>query len=366
MKTNQEILFPELFAGFKPQDRRAQMEMERSIDLTMGMQGASTVGANNLGTQSGTVWQTMAKDYIDATSTELDYIMDMTLDLRPDTYIIDAPGAPVTVNVEIVDSVGNVMVNPTDFEQSDVDTHNIQVNVNLLARPFGLSQYDLMRGERIAPKLGAAIKELGRGINAAFYQALAAVAPSGTGSVDPTSTTSGRIELTNGASDITAEYAARQLSPIFGAAGPVDMLGLSPMAYANLIPINALDLGTGAGQYGIEAIRKLYHGAGAAGTQNVCHGIALRKSAVAVAGGSIDPATYPDGAMVRPLGTIAGMPVNLVTWGELRHRQLWCSVECMVGFKVALPQWVYSLTTAAPTGSDSGSGSASASATAQA
>lgn len=359
MITNRELLFPELYAGFKTADRQGQMEMERAIDITMGMQGASTVGNNNLGTASSTIWQTLAKPYIDASAQALDYLTDMTLDLRPDTFIPDAEGAPVTVNVEVVDGVGEALTNPTDFEQSDIDNGYTKVDVNLKARPFGLSQYDLLRGERIQPKLGAAINALVRGINADFYAALAAVAPSGTETVEPAEGKSGRVALTNGASDLTAEYAARKISPIFGTAGDVDLLGMSPMAYSNLIPINALDLGTGNGQYGIGAIRKLHHLAGAAGVQNVCHAVALRKNAVAVCGGNIDPNYYPEGCSVRPLGQVAGINLQLVTWGANKSRQIWCSVEAMIGFKVALPKWVYAFTTAAPTGSDSGSGSGS-------
>lgn len=363
MITNREILFPEIYSGFKPEDRKAQMEMERQIDLSMGMQGSSTVGNNNLGTASSTIWQTLAKPALDAASQQLDYLTDMTLDLRPDTFIPDAAGAPVTVNVEVVDGVGEALTNPTDFNQSEVENHYVKVDVNLKSRPLGLTQYDLLRGERLQPKLTAAINSLARGINSDFYAACALVAPSGTESADPSSTKAGRLALENGASDITAEYVARKISPIFSPYGDVDLLGMSPMAYSNLIPINALDLGTGAGQYGVGAIRKLHHLAGAAGTQNVCHALALRKNAVAVCGGNIDPNYYPEGCSVRPLGQIAGINIQLVTWGNTGSRQLMCSVEAMIGFKVALPKWIYALTTAAPSGSTSGSGSGSGSGT---
>lgn len=359
MITNREILFPEIYAGFKTEDRRGQVEMERQLDLTMGMQGSSTVGNNNLGTASGTIWQTLAKPALDAASKQLDYLTDMTLDLRPDTFIPDAEGAPVTVNVEVVDDVGEALTNPTDFNQSEVANHYVKVDVNLKARPFGLTQYDLLRGERIQPKLNAAINKLVEGVNTDFYEALAAVAPAGTESADPTEAKAGRLVLTNGYSDITAEYVARKISPIFAPFGSTDLLGLSAMAYSNLIPINALDLGTGPGQYDIGAIRKLMHLGGAAGTQNVCHGLALRRNAVAVCGGNIDPNYYPRECSVRPLGQLAGINVQLVTWGENGTRKIMCSVEAMIGFKVAMPKWVYALTTAAPSGSESGSGSGS-------
>lgn len=313
-----KALFPTLFMS---------AEERKAFQANM----AAQVDQNNLGGSAAPIWQIISPEAIDAVSKK--YFDLSRTNHVVEGYIPAAPGVRPVVNVEVITGTGGALKNATEWNVSAMQNKYVQVTMDRYSRPFGLSSYDLMHGERIQTKIGAAIEAVVAEVVDDFF-GLIANSPGQPDNSDPSATAIGNKRAT--LATFGPEYVAQTLSPIFGGYGPVDDLILDPNYFAKLVPTNALSLGTGPGAYGIEYIHR---SAGlnkvSTNTEGVV-GLALRKNAVAAAFGvpSFDELT---GIAVQDLGRVAGIPLVLKTWTEKGSEIIWNSVETLAGFKLANP-----------------------------
>lgn len=318
IEKRKKALFPTIFMS---------AEERANFKATMASQ---TVGSNTLGGSNAPLWEIISPEAIDATSKKY-------FDLSRTTHIVEgfipaAPGVRPVVNVEVITSAGTALKNATNWNQSAMQNKYVQVTMDRYSCPFGLSSYDIMHGERIQTKIGAAIESVVSSVMNAFFTVLIS-APGGPDGSTPTHTNVGNIHVT--ADDFSPEFVAHEISPIFGGFGPVDDLILDPTYFAKLVPTNALSLGTAPGSYGVEYIHRTA-GLNMPQPSELAgyHGFALRKNAVASAFGL----PYYDnltGIATQDLGRVAGIPLLLKTWTEKGSEVIYNSVETLAGFKMA-------------------------------
>lgn len=331
-----KALFPALFMNA---DERSQFEARMA---------AQVVDNNNLGQSDASLWSIISTEAIDATAKKY-------FDLGRTTHVVEgyipsAPGVRPTVHVEVVTSAGGAIKNATDWDQSNLVNKYVPVTLDRYSCPFGLSSYDIMHGETIKSKVGAAIESVVAAVVNAYFTTAAAAAPTASGAAAPTATNAGRF-LAN-TSTFGPEVVAQQVSAIFGGYGPVDDLILDPTLWAKLVPTNALGLGTEPGTYGVEYMHRtaglnMAANNGLTATTGLL-GLAVRRNGI-VAGFGVPSYDETQGIAVRSLGTVAGIPLVLKSWADRGKEIIYNSVETMAGFAVANPLSISVLTDATAT-----------------
>lgn len=311
LAARKKVLFPTLF-----------MNAEERKAFEAKMAGSQVVDSNTLGQSADTLWSIVSPEAIDAVSKKY-------FDLGNTTHVVEGyiPADPVIrpkVYVEVITDAGGAIKNATDWAQSDMVNNYVEVTLNRYSRPFGLSSYDLMHGERIQSKIGAAIEAVvANVVNDYFATAIA----------------SGATPFTVDPSTFSPEIVAGQVSALFGGYGPVDDLILDPTLWAKLVPTNALGLGTAPGTYGIEYLHRTAGlnmtpaGGSSLSSTKGTHGVAVRRNGI-VAGFGLPSYDETTGIAVRSLGTVAGIPLLLKTWTEKGKEIIYNSVETMAGFAV--------------------------------
>ena len=310
-----KALYPELFMSAAEQEQAsARLAENMSAEMAVPANAFQATMANSLGKSANALWQVVAPTAIDAVSKQY-------FDLSKTNHVVeyDLPNNPhvrPVVHVEVVKGAGEVMKDATDWEQTALSTTYADVQLHRYSRSFCLYNSDIMRGERIATKLSAAVETVVSGVVKDFY---AVIEDSFDGSP-------AALELND--STFGPEFVAHNISGIFGEKGRVDDLILAPDYFAKLVPVNALSLGTAPGSYGIGEIHC------SAGMVPNIKGYALRKSGMAVGFGLPDLSNLP-GIAVRSLGTVAGIPLIVKSWVDTKTEGIWNSVETMAGFAVA-------------------------------
>lgn len=328
-----KALFPALFMSA---DERSQFEARMASQV---------VDNNDLGQSDASLWSIISPEAIDATAKKY-------FDLGRTTHVVEgyipsAPGVRPTVHVEVVTSAGGAIKNATDWDQSNLVNKYVPVTLDRYSCPFGLSSYDIMHGETIKSKVGAAIESVVAAVVNAYFTTAAAAAPTASGAAAPTATNAGRF-LAN-VSTFGPEVVAQQVSAIFGGYGPVDDLILDPVLWAKLVPTNALGLGTEPGTYGVEYMHRtaglnMAASNGLTATTGLL-GLAVRRNGI-VAGFGVPSYDETQGIAVRSLGTVAGIPLVLKSWTDRGKEIIYNSVETMAGFAVANPLSISVLTDA--------------------
>lgn len=215
----------------------------------------SVENANTLDS-SENIWRGVAEKYVDDVKRILQPVEAVILEVAEGVEVSN-PNATPTLSVEVVKSVGNALVDPANFEQSEVANDYVDVKTHLIARPFTLSVYDLMHGERVESKLGAAISAVARGVVSQMN-----------GAISASGVTATEID------EFTPETAA-ELSGAFDNA-ETHSLTLKPAMYAKLVPTSNFGIDPAAeGAYGISHIYK------SASMPTAFDGYAMTDSAVA-------------------------------------------------------------------------------------
>lgn len=319
-----KALFPSLFMS---------AEERKAFEATMASQ---VVDNNNLGQSTTSLWSIISPEAIDAVSKKY-------FDLGRTTHVVEgfipsAPGVRPTVHVEVITGAGGALKNATDWNQSNLANKYVPVTLDRFSCPFGLSSYDIMHGEQIRTKIGAAIETVVAAVVNAYFATALAAAPTASGAAAPSAANAGRFVVD--ASTFGPEVVAGQLSAIFGGYGPVDDLVLDPTLWAKLVPTNALGLGTEPGTYGIEYLHRsaglnMAANNGLSATTGLL-GLAVRRNGI-VAGFGVPSYDETQGIAVQSLGSVAGIPLLLKTWTERGKEIIYNSVETMAGFTVANP-----------------------------
>lgn len=267
---------------------------------------AETEG-NTLGSTEE-LWSKLSDKFVAKTKKILAPLGSVILDVKTDLQVTNPDAAPV-VQVEVVDSVGAALVDTADWDKTAITNHYEDVKLHRISRPFSLTSYDLMRGERVESKIAAAVDVVAQGVVKQFADAIASVEETNISDFGPA--------------------AAAEMSGAFESAETESMI-LSPALYAKLIPTNTL--GFEPAEQGAYGINHIYKGVGT--------GDCVVMSASAVAGAIATPAVLENhggnGMDIRVIGSVAGFPLILKTqydWNET----LKCSVECFAGFKAINP-----------------------------
>ena len=310
-----KALYPELFMSASEREQAtARLAEKMSAEMGTPAGGLDATMANSLGSSANALWQVVAPTAIDAVTKQY-------FDLSKTNHVVETgltnnPSVRPVVHVEVVKGAGEVMKDATDWEQTALDNSYVPVTLHRYSRSFCLYNSDIMKGERIATKLAAAVEVVVKGVVSDFVSLVSNV------------TSPNTPELTLSLSTFGPEYVAHNISGVFGGAGRVDDLILPPDYFAKLVPVNALSLGTAPGTYGIGEIH-CSAGMETGGLDFV--GFALRKSGVAVGFGLPDLSNMP-GIAVRSLGTVAGIPLIVKSWVDAKTEAIWNSVETMAGF----------------------------------
>ena len=314
-----KALYPELFMSASEREQAtARLAEKMSAEMGTPAGGLDATMANSLGSSANALWQVVAPTAIDAVTKQY-------FDLSKTNHVVETgltnnPNVRPVVHVEVVKGAGEVMKDATDWEQTALDNSYVPVTLHRYSRSFCLYNNDIMKGERIATKLAAAVETVVSGVVKDFFDEIY-------NNFDPD-----MARCTVDLGTFGPEFVAHNISGLFGEFGRVDDLILSPSLFAKLVPVNALSLGTAPGTYGIGEIHCSAR-LGVSGGVN-CAGFALRKSGVAVGFGLPDLSNMP-GIAVRSLGTVAGIPLIVKSWVDAKTEGIWNSVETMAGFTVA-------------------------------
>ena len=264
--------------------------------------------ANAEGNTFGTtteLWKGVADKTADSISSILAPVKNFILDVQPDLQVRNPNACPV-VQVEVISSMGGALVDNTDWDKSAINNKYVDVKLHRISRPFILTSYDLMRGERVESKVAAAMKEVAQCVVGQFMNAVSVMdSPSTLSKFDPET--------------------CATISGCFGDKSEVDTLLLSPANYAKIVPTSALALNPEVtGTYGINHIYK--------SSNMPCGVIALTNDAVAGAVATPEIVTAYGNQGMQYLGEVAGIPMVLISTWDYAKQAVKCSVETMAGF----------------------------------
>lgn len=295
-----ELLFPGLY-------NKSEAEV---VNRLVAEDKITNVDANGNTISTTALWQTVAARWVDKTRRIIAPIQSTIADVYDDLQVRNPNALPV-VQVEVINSMGDAIIDCTDWSQSAVNNTYVDVTMHRVSRSFKLSTYDLQRGERIESKVAAAMETVAQGV---FNQWLSTI--------------------TTAVSTPTAEAAltpavAAGLSAAFGDKAETHSLLLDPVSYSALVPTNTFALNPEAeGAFGIRHIYKSMLTTGV-------NGVAIAEGGIVGAVGVPAILERMPNIEVRYLGTIAGIPMLLKSHFNNDGETLNCSVETMAGFTIA-------------------------------
>ena len=260
---------------------------------------------------SGELWKGVADKSTDTIASILAPVKNFIMDVQPDLQVRNPNALPV-VQVEVISSMGGALIDNNNWDKSAITNKYVDVKMHRISRPFMLTAYDLMRGERVESKVAAAMKEVAQGVVGQFMACLDA--PDGD-----------RETLTKFDPETCAT-----ISGCFGDKAEVDTLLIDPANYAKIVPTNALALNPEAqGTYGIGHIYK-----SSQMTKANANAIALTKDGVAGAVATPEIVKAYNGQGMQYLGEVGGIPMVLISSWDYDKQAIKCSVETMAGFTI--------------------------------
>jgi hypothetical protein len=269
--------------------------------------------ANTLGSASGELWKGVSEKYTDSVKKILAPVASQIMDVQTDLQVRNPDACPV-VQVEVIHSMGGAMIDGQNWDNSEILNQYVDVKLHRISRPFKLTAYDIMKGERIESKVKAAMETVATGVtNLAFDTILDSAT------------------LEEVSTDISPEYVANTLSSKFGFNGKVDTLILAPAEYSKLVPTNGLSLDPKT--EGVYGIGHIYESMTTDTMQNFRFGWAKDGLVGAVATPEILFTKVGQG--MQYLGEIGGIPMVLISSFDYKTQTVMCSVETLAGFAVA-------------------------------
>lgn len=283
-------------------------ELTNKMDTLFPQMTNANAEGNTFGTTSE-LWKGVADKATDTIASVIAPVKNFILDVQPDLQVRNPEALPV-VQVEVISGMGGAIVDNADWNKSEITNKYVDVKLHRISRPFMLTGYDLMRGERVETKVAAAMKEVAQGVVTLFMRGFTDNAKETISKFDPET--------------------AATISGAFGEMAETDTLLLDPANYAKIVPTNALALNPNAeGTYGIGHI---YKSSGL--TIAKANAIALTKDAVAGAVATPEIVQAYNGQGMQYLGEIAGIPMVLISTWDYDKQAVKCSVETMAGFTI--------------------------------
>lgn len=258
---------------------------------------------------SGELWKGVADKATDTIASVLAPVKNFIMDVQPDLQVRNPEALPV-VQVEVISTMGGAIIDNTDWNKSGITNKYVDVKLHRISRPFTLTGYDLMRGERVESKVQAAMKEVAQGVVTLFMNGFSEAEKATLSKFD-------------------GETAAT-ISGAFGEMADTDTLLLDPANYAKIVPTSTLAINpTAEGAYGIGHI---YKSSGM--TTAKANAIALTKDAVAGAVATPEIILTHQGQGMQYLGEVGGIPMVLISTWDYDKQAVKCSVETMAGFTI--------------------------------
>lgn len=169
--------------------------------------------------ETDTLWAKMSDKFADKCRKILAPLGGVVMDVQTDLQLTNPDALPV-VGVEVVNSMGNALVDTDTWDGTNVNSSVVNVQLHRISCPFSLTAYDLQHGERVESKITAAAETVAKGVVAQFAAAIA---------------------------DIDAEHitefspaAAAEMSGIFDT--ETNALLLSPAQYSKIVATSTLSL----------------------------------------------------------------------------------------------------------------------------
>lgn len=268
---------------------------------------------NELGSASGELWKGVSEKYTDSVKKILAPVASQIMDVQTDLQVRNPDACPV-VQVEVIHSMGGAMVDGNSWDKSDILNQYVDVKLHRVSRPFKLTAYDIMRGERIESKVKAAMETVAQGVVTLAFDTILDTVTVG--------------DITT---EISPEYVANTISSKFGFYGKVDTLILHPAEYSKLVPTNGLSLDPKA--EGVYGIGHIYESMTLDTTQILRYGWAKDGLVGAVATPEILFTKVGQG--MQYLGEVGGIPMVLISNFDYKTQTVMCSVETLAGFAVA-------------------------------
>lgn len=256
---------------------------------------------------TGDLWQGVSEKFAESVGKIIAPIKDCILEVQTDLQVRNPEACPV-IQVEVIESMGDALINGQSWDNSEIKNKYVDVKMSRISRPFKLSAYDIMRGERVESKVKAAMEAVANGVVSLFMRA-----------VNVTTANTYPVET------FSPEKAVEIASKFDNGC---ETLILNPAYYSKLIPTNGLGLDPATqGVYGIEHIYKC-------GVMPLAWGVALEKNAVAGAVATPEILFTKLGQGMQYLGEVAGIPMVLISSFDYDTQTVKCSVETLAGFTV--------------------------------
>ena len=260
-------------------------------------------------TATGELWKGVSEKYADGVKKILAPVASQILDVQTDLQVRNPDACPV-VQVEVISSMGDAMIDGENWDTTNIKNKYVDVKLHRVSRPFKLTAYDIMRGERVESKVKAAMEAVAQGVNKLFYETFS--------DVERTNVLvkSGERLTPETAVTITGSYS-------------IDSLALSPMYYSGLVPTNGLGLDPKTeGVYGIGHIYKDET------IDNSIVGHAWAKDGIVGAVATPEILFTKVGQGMQYLGEVGGIPMVLISSFDYNTQTVKCSVETLAGFAV--------------------------------
>lgn len=268
-------------------------------------------------TAAGELWKGVSEKYADGVAKILAPVKDCILDVQTDLQVRNPDACPV-VQVEVIESMGAAMIDGTSWDTTNIKNKYVDVKLHRVSRPFKLTAYDIMRGERVESKVKAAMEAVANGVFDLFAGAAIHTSPE-------------MYPVAEFTPEVVAELSGRF-------AQGADTLILDPSYYSKLIPTNGLGLDPkNEGVYGFDHIYKCSQ-------MKVTAGIALGKGGIVGAVATPEILFSKVGQGMQFLGEIAGIPMVLISEFDYKTQTVMCSVETLAGFETANSANVITLT----------------------
>lgn len=262
-------------------------------------------------TATGELWKGVSEKYADGVKKILAPVASQILDVQTDLQVRNPDACPV-VQVEVISSMGDAMIDGENWDTTNIKNKYVDVKLHRVSRPFKLTAYDIMRGERVESKVKAAMEAVAQGVTSLFYAAL------------------DEVEGFAGQLQSDGMFSIDDMIPISAMiTNGVEGVALDAVSYSKLVPTNGLGLDPKTeGVYGVGHIYK-----DTTLTENNDTYI-WAKDGIAGAVATPEILFTKVGQGMQYLGEIGGIPMVLISSFDYNTQTVKCSVETLAGFAV--------------------------------
>lgn len=261
-------------------------------------------------TATGELWKGVSEKYADNVAKILAPVKDCILDVQTDLQVRNPDACPV-VQVEVISSMGDAMIDGENWDTTNIQNKYVDVKLHRVSRPFKLTAYDIMRGERVESKVKAAMEAVAQGVVGLFM-------------------TEVKTKATQCPENITVDNMNPEMAVNIGSfvKNGAECLILKSAFYSKLVPTNGLGLDPKTeGVYGIGHIFK----SEVTGNMNY---VVLSRGGIAGAVATPEILFTKVGQGMQYLGEVAGIPMVLISEFDYKTQTVMCSVETLAGFAV--------------------------------